>query len=138
MEKAAGFSVSLDGRSMLVTVQGEDNGGEVQLLALPTGCRPASSVDGHGDDDDDDDVDGEAGALVAGAGGGGSIGHSGYGQLYFGVGRYDEVTGNVGLAPRLGALLKRPKAEFPQMLDEAWASLAQHFYDPDMHGVDWL
>ena len=124
---------------MLVTVRGEDNGGEVQVLALPTGCRPASSADGGGDDDDDD-YDGDDGALVAGAsgGGGGGGGGGGYGQLYFGIGRYDEATGSVSIAARLGALLKRPRAEFPQMLDEAWASLAQHFYDPDMHGVDWL
>ena len=61
-----------------------------------------------------------------------------YGDLYFGIGHFDEATGKVAVATRLGALLSKPRAEYPQMLDETWSSLAQHFYDPSMHGVDWL
>ncbi len=31
-----------------------------------------------------------------------------------------------------------PTAEFPEILDEAWRVNRDYFYDPNMHGVDWL
>lgn len=30
-----------------------------------------------------------------------------------------------------------PAAEWAQIFDEAWRREAQHFYDPNMHGLDW-
>ena len=30
-----------------------------------------------------------------------------------------------------------PRAEWPQIFDEAWRINRDYFYDPHMHGVDW-
>lgn len=48
----------------------------------------------------------------------------------------DEGTGAVDISRQVVMELDRP-AEWAQIMREGWRVIKYHFYDPDLHGVDW-
>ncbi len=54
-----------------------------------------------------------------------------------GISRYDVASGNSKNIPVNGDFEYRPEKEREYIFNHVWKQVAEKFYDPDIHGIDW-